>query len=129
MPSAVQKRSAVPKTYAELHRSVEAVVVAGRRRIDDAWVRTYHETGRLIAEHLLLHGNRADYGAKVYERLSEDTRISRRTLHECVQFYDRYLADVHILRPSGDEIFLNNALLENRHAVPMGAEEMTDWTP
>ena len=46
-----------------------------------------------------------------------------------VDKYDRYLADVHIRRPSGEEIFFPNALFENGHAVPMGAEEMTDWTP
>ena len=46
-----------------------------------------------------------------------------------VDKYDRYLADVHARRPSGETIFLNNALLENGHAVPMGAEAMTEWTP
>ena len=46
-----------------------------------------------------------------------------------VDKYDRYLADVPVLRPSGEEIFLNNALLENGHAVLLGHEEMTDWTP
>lgn len=54
-----------------------------------------------------------------------------------VDKYDRYLADVHIRRTKDEgqetsdlpEVFLNNALLENGHAVPMGAEEMTDRTP
>jgi endonuclease YncB( thermonuclease family) len=90
MLSAVPKHSAVPQTYAELCCAVEAVVVAGRRGIDAAWVRTYHETGRLIAGHLLLHKDRADYGAKIFERLAGDTDISRRTLHECVQFYREF---------------------------------------
>jgi endonuclease YncB( thermonuclease family) len=66
---------------------VLSVVVSGRRRIEEAWVRTYHETGRLIAAHLLLNKDRADYGAEVFTRLAEETQISKRTLHECVQFY------------------------------------------
>ena len=35
--------------------------------------------------------------------------------------YDRYLADVFITTPSGEEIYLNNALLENGHADRMDA--------
>jgi hypothetical protein len=42
---------------------------------------------------------------------------------------NRCFADVHIRRADGEEVFLNNAILENGHAVPMGAEEMADWTP
>ena len=35
--------------------------------------------------------------------------------------YDRYLADVFLHRRSGEEVFLNNALLENGHAVRFDA--------
>ena len=66
LPRTAIKLLAVPQTYAELRRSVEAVLFAGRRDIEAAWVRTYHETGRLIHEHLLLNKDRADYGAKVF---------------------------------------------------------------
>jgi endonuclease YncB( thermonuclease family) len=86
----------MPRTYAELRREVERVVVAGRRSIEVAWVRTYHETGRLIHEHLLLNENRADYGARVFVRLATETEISRRTLYECVQFY-RCFPNVRVL--------------------------------
>ncbi|MBI5382231.1 MAG: thermonuclease family protein [Opitutae bacterium] len=79
-----------PKTYAQLRDAVIAVVVQGRRAIDRAWLETYHETGRLIHEHVLLFRDRADYGAKTYAKLAEDTGISRRTLQECVQFYRCY---------------------------------------
>jgi len=77
----------VPTTYAALRREVEAVVIKGRRDIDHAWVRTYHETGRLIHAHLLFAKTRADYGAGVFARLATDTGISKRTLHECAQFH------------------------------------------
>ena len=85
MPS--RALTTVPKTYAELKRAVQAVVLRGRRSIERAWLLTYHETGRLIHVHLLLNKDRADYGANVFVRLAADTGISSRTLHECVRFY------------------------------------------
>jgi endonuclease YncB( thermonuclease family) len=41
--------------------------------------------------------------------------------------YDRYLADIFLTRRSGDEIFLNNALLENGHAGRKDDWEFRDW--
>jgi endonuclease YncB( thermonuclease family) len=79
--------TATPETYPELRRCVKEVLFAGRQDIELAWVRTYHEAGRLIHVHLLLHQDRADYGAKVFTRLAADTGVSNRTLHECVHFY------------------------------------------
>lgn len=77
----------VPKTHAQLRDAVTAVVIEGRSAIDRAWLETYHETGRLIHEHVLLFRDRANYGAKTFEKLADDTGIHRRTLQECVQFY------------------------------------------
>ncbi|MDP1579038.1 MAG: DUF1016 N-terminal domain-containing protein [Candidatus Didemnitutus sp.] len=79
-------RLSVPATYADLKKAVEAVVFKGRQQIELAWVRTYHETGRLINEHILQNRQRAGYGAGVFEKLSADTGISKRTLQECAQF-------------------------------------------
>ena len=55
----------VPQTYAELERSVLAVLHQGRREIDRAWLMTFHETGRLIHEHLLLKQERATYAMSI----------------------------------------------------------------
>src|SRR5882757_3218508 len=85
MPST--KVTPTPKTYAELRDAVIAVVVKGRQEIDRAWVGTYHETGRLINEHVLLFRDRADYGAKTYVKLEKDTGINIRTLRQCAQFH------------------------------------------
>jgi endonuclease YncB( thermonuclease family) len=90
VPSCQLSPALIPRTYAELRRSVEAVIGAGRRQVEAAWVQTYHETGRLIHEHVLLKKDRADYGAQVYARLSADVCVSGRTLRECVQFYRRF---------------------------------------
>ncbi len=80
----------IPRTYAELRREVEAVLLAGREKIEIAWVQTYHETGRLIQEHCLLFKARADYGTKTIRRLAGDIAVSSRTLYECAQFYRSY---------------------------------------
>ncbi len=87
MPTRALTPASVPKTYAELRREVKAVVFAGRQKIEQAWLLTYHDTGRLIQEHLLLNQDRADYGGNLFARLAEDTGISKRTLHECAQIY------------------------------------------
>lgn len=76
----------VPHAYPELRRAVEATLLTGQRAIERAKVRTCWETGWLINEHILLNGDRADYGAKVFQRLERDLKISRRILYQCAQF-------------------------------------------
>ena len=44
-----------------------------------------------------------------------------------VDKYDRYRADVSLRLRSGEEIFLNNALLANGQAVRMEAAAQDDW--
>jgi endonuclease YncB( thermonuclease family) len=41
--------------------------------------------------------------------------------------YDRYLADVFLISESGEELYLNNALLENGHAVRMDDRIPQEW--
>ena len=53
MPAKSPAAAAIPRTYAELRHGVSAVLLAGRRQVEEAWVRTYHETGRLL--HALPH--------------------------------------------------------------------------
>ena len=77
----------IPQTYPELLSAVRRVLIDGQREIDRVWVRSYHETGRLITEHILLFKDRADYGAKTYHNLARDTGGSERRLYQCAQFY------------------------------------------
>ena len=77
----------IPKTYPELLRSVRQVLIDGQREIDRVWVGSYHETGRLITEHILLNKTRADYGAHIYRDLARDTGGSATRLYHCAQFY------------------------------------------
>jgi endonuclease YncB( thermonuclease family) len=75
-----------PRTYAELRRRVEAALLVGQRKIEEARVRTYWETGRLIDQHLLLHKERADYGAQVVPKLARDLGVSDTVLYRCLRF-------------------------------------------
>jgi len=78
---------AVPRTYAALRRAVEDVIIKGQRAAELAKVRTYHETGRLIREHVLLFDDRADYGSKAVRRLALDIKVDHTVLHRCVSFF------------------------------------------
>lgn len=66
-----------PRTDAALKRGVEDALLAGQRRVEQAKVRTYFKTGRLINEHVRVTGGRADYGSHVLERLARDLEIVR----------------------------------------------------
>lgn len=85
--AALSPFNSAENAYARLRRGIESVLITGRAKVEAAWVGTYHETGRLIHEHVLKAKARADYGAKLLERLSADTGVSKRSLHECIQFY------------------------------------------
>jgi endonuclease YncB( thermonuclease family) len=82
----LQRSPSIPRSYAALQRRVEAEWVAGRARMERAWVAMYHETGRLIHEHLMLQQERAEYGARVIADLAAHLRTDRSTLHRCVRF-------------------------------------------
>ena len=77
----------IPATYAALRQAVERAMIHGQRNVELAKVRTYHETGRLIREHLLANPDRAGYGAKTIVRLSADLKVDRSVLQRCDQFY------------------------------------------
>lgn len=79
--------TAVPQTYAALRAAVEVAMVKGQQAVELARVRTYHETGRLIHEHVLLFKERADYGTQTIPRLAGDLKLDRSVLLRCVQFY------------------------------------------
>lgn len=86
---------AVPQTYAALRAEVEIAMVQGQRAVEQAKVRTYHNTGRLIHEHLLLFQERADYGSKTVRRLAADLQVDRTVLHRCVGFYRAFPIVAH----------------------------------
>lgn len=86
MSKSVLAPKVIPRTYAALRHGVEETLLTGQRRIEEARVRTYWETGRLIHAHLLRYEGRADYGAQVMGQLGEDLGVSERLLYQCLQF-------------------------------------------
>ena len=75
MPEPASNLATAPRTYSQLRSSVEAVLVTGQQDIEMAKVRTYWDTGRLINEHVLLNGERAELGAETMFRLAEDLNV------------------------------------------------------
>ncbi len=88
LPVAQSHALVVPRTYAALRRAVEDVIIKGQRAAALAKVLTYHETGRLIREHLVMHKERADHGANLIPRLASDFDIDSSVLHRCVRFIE-----------------------------------------
>ena len=85
MPDLVPLSSETPKTYAELRRAVESVLVRGQREIDVAQVMVYWNTGDLIHRPIAHHGGRADYGLEVVDRLAHNFGAGRRLLYRCLE--------------------------------------------
>jgi endonuclease YncB( thermonuclease family) len=126
----------VPKTYAELRDAVLTVVIKGRRAIDLAWVESYHEIGRLIHVHLLFKKERATYGAGVFSDLANESGISSRTLHECVQFqtyfpivrraaqlnWNHYRVLCQVPDPARRKMLLHQAISLDWHSKRLEAE-------
>lgn len=80
----------IPRTYADLRRAVEVAMVQGQQAVERAKLVTYHETGRLIREHVLLNRERADYGTGTIGRLAEDLKLDRSVLQRCVRFAETF---------------------------------------
>ena len=91
MPTLTVKPSVAPialnSDYAALRKEVEATLLGGLQRIEEAKVQTYLRTGQLIDEHILNKGSREEhYGKEVIEKLSTDLKISSSVLWRCLRF-------------------------------------------
>lgn len=86
------------ETYDQLLAAIREARTASRVRVQQAKVRETWETGKLIDEHILNHKERADYGAKVIERLAKDLGTSATELrysHIFAREYSTYpISDV-----------------------------------
>ena len=86
MVATLVKRKSSLAAYSELKRRVHEVLLLGQQEIENLKVRTYHETGALIHEHLN-HQDRAAHGKQILLKLSEDLDIDESVLHRCLRFY------------------------------------------
>ena len=101
---------------------------------DTLWVKIYLEPGRWVKQKLRLRD------LDCPELVTPEGRAAKRFVEALLaktksvtvtttkpDKYDRYLADVFFAPASGDEVFLNNALLAHGHAVRKEEWEFRDW--
>jgi endonuclease YncB( thermonuclease family) len=77
-------------TYASLRKKVEQTLFLGQRKIEEAKVQTYWNTGRYIHEHILQNNGRAEYGRKVILKLARDLRMDESVLRRCLEFARKF---------------------------------------
>ncbi len=87
----VQKKKTVAASalfsYSALRLKVKERLFLGQKRIEGEQVRTYWEIGRLINDHIMIHGGKAEYGKNVLGKLEQDLDIHERNLYYAVEFY------------------------------------------
>lgn len=90
MPSALTRSRPSLDGYSALRDQVRQTLLLGQERIEQEKVKTYWRTGELIHFHLLHHKDRADYGAKVIEKLAVDLEVGDRLLQRCLRFHREF---------------------------------------
>ena len=84
----------VSSSYLKLLQQLKSILIQGLRKaqvaVERQKVKTYWQTGKLISKHLLENKDRAVYGDRLFERLSQDLQIDRRTLERTVRFYHTF---------------------------------------
>ncbi|MFH1655786.1 MAG: DUF1016 N-terminal domain-containing protein [Candidatus Omnitrophota bacterium] len=74
-------------SYLKLLNQLKSILIEGLKAIEEQRVKTYWRTGELISKYLLVEKAHAEYGIRLFERLSADLRIAQRTLEQSVKFY------------------------------------------
>ena len=73
-------------TYAKLLQSIKSEIAAGRAAIQKTQAQTYWKVGKFINDYVLEGADRAKYGEHIYDHLSKDLKIDKRTLERTTQF-------------------------------------------
>ena len=101
---------------------------------DTLWVKVVLEPGRWVKQKLRLRDLDCPEidtpEGRAAKRFTESLVNSAHSLTISTtkpDKYDRYLADVFIKTAAGEEIFLNNTLLQAGHAVTKKEWEFGDW--
>lgn len=80
--------------YSKLLNQIKKEMAEGLFRAQTAYERervlTYWNVGGAISNHLLMHKNRANYGKKLFNKLSKDLGLGERLLYQVTQFYNKY---------------------------------------
>lgn len=88
MPTVSLHKGKSPTT-SSCHKS-EIRLSKANNAYEEQKVRTYWQTGEHINKHILKYSNRAEYGGRVVNRLVEDLKVDKTTLHDCVNFAKSY---------------------------------------
>ncbi|MCK4993996.1 MAG: hypothetical protein KAS13_02955 [Candidatus Omnitrophica bacterium] len=81
-------------SYSNLLKHIKKEIAEGlanaQKAYDKEKVIAYWKIGQSISKHLSKNKDRADYGKKLYKRLSGDLGIGERLLYQMSQFYNTY---------------------------------------
>jgi endonuclease YncB( thermonuclease family) len=78
-------------TYAALRKQVEQTLLFGQQKIEEAKVRTYWETGRLINEYLHRSENpNQEHGKKIVAALAKDLGFGETVFYRCMRFAENF---------------------------------------
>ncbi|MFA5168016.1 MAG: DUF1016 N-terminal domain-containing protein [Candidatus Omnitrophota bacterium] len=78
-------------TYAALRKKVEEILLLGQQKIEEAKVRTYWETGRLINEYLRKSETpNQEHGEKVIANLAKDLDYGETVFYRCMEFAEKF---------------------------------------
>lgn len=84
-------KAPVVSTYAALRKQVEQTLVFGQERIEEAKVRTYWSTGRLINEYLRrAEAPNQEHGKKIVANLAKDLGLGEKVFYRCMQFAEKF---------------------------------------
>jgi predicted nuclease of restriction endonuclease-like (RecB) superfamily/uncharacterized protein YjiS (DUF1127 family) len=82
------------ENYQEILRDIRSILDKAKSRaykaVDNIRVQTYWQIGERIVRAELEHKDRADYGDRLVDRLSEDIGFSRRDIYRIIQFFRYY---------------------------------------
>lgn len=78
-------------TYAALRKKVEETLLLGQQKIEEAKVRTYWETGRLINQYLRKSETpNQEHGNKVIASLAKDLGLGEKVFYRCMRFAEAF---------------------------------------
>lgn len=93
MPSTslrIRKANPSVASYAALLKAIQAEITTARRKTQETQAEAYWNVGKYISDYVLEGKDRAKYGEHIYDNLSKDLNIAKRTLEDSVRFSREY---------------------------------------
>lgn len=77
-------------TYAQLLKAIKKEIAEGKEIIQKTQAEKYWRIGNFISDYVLNGKDRAKYGEHIFDKLGEDLKIDKRTLHHAVEFSHKF---------------------------------------